>query len=114
MGNKLLASLIVVGLSGVVGEAANAAGGSCAKFDKILTSMALRFSEVPVAGDVHAAPHVLLFMSPAATWTIFTVNAEGVACAQASGTRWESFKPNLQELHYEVHREGRRYALSNR
>lgn len=70
-----------------------AQAASCGPFDIVLRQWAAKYKEIPVAGDFKGTVKIILFMSPEATWTIFYVRPDGLACFQASGNDWESFKP---------------------
>ena len=72
--------------------ASSAHAATCGEFKNILIQLATKYQEIPVAGAVSNEPKVVLFVSPTATWSIFVVYPNGVACMNASGQNWETFK----------------------
>jgi hypothetical protein len=74
---------------------ANAVQIQCAKHSQIVTLLAKKYSENPVAtGTVNEDRYMQLFVSPKGSWTIVMTRTDGQACILAAGQNWEKL-PDL-------------------
>ncbi len=74
--------------------AAQGVPSACAKRDALLSQLANRYGEVPVAIGVADGRLVeLLTAKDGDTWTIILTNPQGVSCLIASGDGWRPITP---------------------
>ncbi len=74
--------------------AAQGAPSACAKRDALLSQLANRYGEVPVAiGVANGRLVELLTAKDGITWTIILTNPQGVSCLIASGDGWRPITP---------------------
>lgn len=91
-----LAALLLAGLAAALGlsastrDASPAAFAYCAPLDTIVTRLAQKFAERPVAGGKTGDGNaVTVFASPdGATFTVVMVAPSGLACAMTAGSGW--------------------------
>lgn len=64
----------------------------CAPLDQAEAYLAGEFQETRVGQGIggNGQTMVMLYASPAGTWTVLVVNPEGVACQAADGTDWQN------------------------
>jgi len=65
----------------------------CTQRDTLLTSLATRWAESPAArGLINSELAIELYASPAGTWTLAIIGADGTACIAATGTSLEDVR----------------------
>ncbi|MDX1576616.1 MAG: hypothetical protein R3285_10510 [Kiloniellales bacterium] len=87
--------LAVGGLSfGPGPAAAQGVPTACAKRDALISQLANRYGEVPVAiGVANGRLVELLTAKDGITWTIILTNPQGISCLIASGDGWRPITP---------------------
>ena len=88
-------AMICLGIIAFTAPANAQSYGMCGQFESVLKQWASRYKEIPVAGDVKGPIKFILFISPQATWTVFYVRPDGLACMGPQGNNWETFKPEI-------------------
>lgn len=90
----VLASVLAGAMIATVSAAAAAV---CAERDKILATLADKYSEAPVAAGVTADGSVIEVLSApdGKTWTLIYSYPGGTSCLVASGDAWQSLTPKL-------------------
>ena len=74
--------------------AAPAAAASCAPRAEVVKALASKFNEKPLGmGLAGSGALVVIFTSPAGTWTAATVSAAGEACVVGAGDGWTDLAP---------------------
>ena len=68
---------------------ATSANAACAPREDVVKTLASNFNEKPVGmGLSSGGSLVVIFVSPAGTWTATTVSAAGDACVVSAGDGW--------------------------
>jgi hypothetical protein len=66
----------------------------CALRDEVAKTLASNFNEKPIGmGLAETGALVVIFVSPAGTWTAASVSAEGTACVLGIGNGWTDMAP---------------------
>jgi len=74
--------------------AAPAAAAPCAPRAEVVKALASKFNEKPLGmGLSQSGALVVIFTSPAGTWTAATVSAAGEACVVGAGDGWTDLAP---------------------
>jgi len=74
--------------------AAPAMAAQCAPREEVAKTLASNFNEKPVGmGLANSGALVVIFVSPAGTWTAASVSAEGTACVLGVGDGWTDMTP---------------------
>ena len=74
--------------------AAPAVAAPCAPRAEVVKALASKFNEKPLGmGLSQSGALVVIFTSPAGTWTAATVSAAGQACVVGSGDSWTDLAP---------------------
>jgi hypothetical protein len=74
--------------------AAPAVAAPCAPRADVVKALASNFNEKPLGmGLAQSGALVVIFTSPAGTWTAATVSAAGQACVVGSGDSWTDLAP---------------------
>jgi hypothetical protein len=74
--------------------AAPAVAAPCAPRAEVVKALASNFNERPLGMGLSASGAlVVIFTSPAGTWTAATVSAAGQACVVGSGDGWTDLAP---------------------
>jgi hypothetical protein len=74
--------------------AAPAMAAQCAPREEVAKTLASNFNEKPAGmGLADSGSLVVIFVSPAGTWTAASVSAEGTACVLGVGNGWTDMTP---------------------
>ena len=74
--------------------AAPAMAAQCAPREEVAKTLASDFNEKPAGmGLADSGSLVVIFVSPAGTWTATSVSAEGTACVLSVGNGWMDLTP---------------------
>ena len=85
---------MVVSIVALCALAAPAMAAQCAPRDEVAKTLASNFNEKPIGmGLAESGALVVIFVSPAGTWTAASVSAEGTACVLGVGNGWTDMTP---------------------
>lgn len=85
---------LLVGAAALSALAAPSFAAQCGPREKVAQVLASNFNEKPVSMGLSASgAMVVMFASPAGTWTAATVSAAGVACVVDTGRGWTDMTP---------------------
>jgi hypothetical protein len=85
---------IIISAVALCAFAAPAMAAQCAPREEVAKTLASNFNEKPVGmGLADSGALVVIFVSPAGTWTAASVSAEGTACVLGVGDGWTDLTP---------------------
>jgi hypothetical protein len=85
---------VIFGAAAFAAFAAPASAATCAPREEFVKALASQFNEKPIGmGLAGSGAMVVLFVSPAGTWTAATVSTTGSACLVGSGNNWTDVAP---------------------
>jgi hypothetical protein len=90
---------VAAGVAALCAASSSAMAAECAPRAELTKVLASNFNEKPMGmGLANSGALVVIFASPAGTWTAASVSAEGSACVLGAGDGWTDLAPPVGDM----------------